>query len=155
MHSKLWILVSSVALVVGGTACKNRDDKPSASATSIEAARDNVRAQAQDVREQVNAVAVKEGDLASARADLARARGDYTIELRARLAKVDARIAELRARTDDQARVAAAQLLTKRDALSVKIDSAATLAESSWDVFKSDVAFSFEAVERDVAIALR
>lgn len=149
------ILMSSVVFALSGVACSRGEDDLSPSAKSLNAARENVREQAQGVRDEAQALAAKQDDLDGARADLTRARGDYTIELRARLAKLDARLAELRARTDDKSRLAVAALATKRDQLSLQIDSAPARAEASWGVFKSEVGFAFDAVERDLETAMR
>jgi hypothetical protein len=124
-NRSLGALFLAFGLAAGGAACNNdRDDKDDVVETKVERTGTTTR----------TTVSVD-------------TRNDYAAEARARLARLDAKLTELRARTDEKAAQAAADLQVKRDQLARQLDSAATQAESGWEKFKADVGRGFDELE--------
>ena len=129
----LWLPVLST-IILGGAACRDRDDGYTREKPVEVEKNDRV-----DVNDDGEFVRVRERD---------------NSELRARLSRLDDKIAELRARGSEEASQTADKLKATRDDLAARLDRAGEQTSSSWDAFKKDVGDAFDKAEHEIDDAL-
>ena len=154
MRTILWSTALSLFLV-GSVGCQ-RDEaaKVKAAEKNVAEQREDIRDEQKDVREEQKDVNKQQKELAEAKIDLAQARTEYERSVRERLTKIDARIAQLEAKGDAKSKQAAADLRTKRNEASAKLDRIGERTESNWEEFKADTNRTMDQVEKDLDDAL-
>jgi DNA repair exonuclease SbcCD ATPase subunit len=161
MRKTLYTIIAS-ALLLGGAACKkDNSDTTDKSAMEVRKAEEKVADQKEDVRDEVKDVkqevedvqeenkelAAETKDVAVAKGDLAQAKATYATALNQRLAKLEAR-------GTAEAKRAAADYRTRRDAIGAKLNQIKTQAQAGWSDFTKSIDDDFDKLEHDVFDAL-
>jgi chromosome segregation ATPase len=110
---------------------------------------------AQELADRQAALAPQRQQLGTSQDTLELARATYAAAVRERMAKLEATVATLATRTDAASKDAGAGLRARAAALAQKLATPPASTLAGWTDYTKDVDTTFDAIERDLTIALR